>query len=131
MSRDDSKGLAEKLEVKERNILRESWARSKKIVSPEDGTTTSYTYAGKNNVHDSEKDDCLLWPPDTNEPARFTNRIFTYSISKKTKGAWFTDLERNFQEVGITHGDIQERDPLKEKRVSYKIKAETKNRQNY
>ena len=41
--------------------------------------------------------------------------IFAYFLSKKTKGAWFTEVERNLQEVGITQKDIQEREPLKKK----------------
>ena len=30
-------------------------------------------------------------------------------------GTWFTDLERDLIEVGITQEDIQEREPLKKK----------------
>lgn len=42
----------------------------------------------------------------TTSSTRLTNRIFF---------TWSTDVERDLQEVGCTHKDDQERDPLKQK----------------
>nr|CAD7449798.1 unnamed protein product [Timema bartmani] len=51
---------------------------------------------------------------------RLTHRIFSYFQSKKTKRIWFTGVEKDLKEVGITGEDIQERGPLKNKLREYR-----------
>lgn len=46
---------------------------------------------------------------------RLNNRIFAYFLRKKTTGAWFTEVERDLQEVEIINGYIQRRDLVKKK----------------
>ena len=37
---------------------------------------------------------------------RVTNRICTYFVNKKTKEPWFTEVEKDLWEIGITHADV-------------------------
>lgn len=41
------------------------------------------------------------------KPVILTNRIFTHFHDKETKKAWFTQVERDLQEVTITRQDIK------------------------
>ena len=46
---------------------------------------------------------------------RLSNRICAYFVGKKTKGIWFTEVEKDLQELGLSHEDILVRDSLKKK----------------
>lgn len=110
------KGLTEELEAKERKILR-------KIMGPvkENGEYRRrhnhelYTHVEKITDTIQKRRITFCGHMTQMNPERLTNQIFAYFLSKKTKGAWFTKVERDLQEVGITSEDIQEHDPLKKK----------------
>ena len=104
------KGLTENLEVKERKILR-------KILGPvkENGEYRRrhnhelYTHVEKITDAMRKRRIAFYCHITRMNPARLTNRIFTYFLKKKTKGAWFTEVDKDLQELGITTNDIWER----------------------
>lgn len=112
----NKKGLSEKLEAKERKILR-------RILGPikENGEYRKRhnheLYLHMEKITDTIRKRRIMFYGHLArmEKDRLTNRIFTYFLNKKTKGAWFTEVEKDINEVGITHEDIQEREPLKKK----------------
>ena len=48
-------------------------------------------------------------------PGLSINRIFTFLQEKKTKGAWFIEVQKDLEEIGISGEDIQRCGPLKKK----------------
>lgn len=48
-------------------------------------------------------------------PEKLTKQFFVHFSNRKTKGSWFTVVERGLQEMGITRDNIQERGNLKRK----------------
>lgn len=112
----NKKGLLEKLEAKERKILR-------KILGPtkENGeyrrrhNQELYTHIEKITVTMRKRRIMFYGHLARMNKHRLTNKIFTYFQNKKTKGSWFTEVEKDMDEVGINQDDIQEREPLKKK----------------
>lgn len=112
----NKKGIMEKLEVKERKILR-------KILGPikDSGefrrrhNQELYTRVEKITDVIRKRRISFYGHVTRMKPTRLTNRIFTFLQEKKTKGAWFSEVEKDLLEVGITREDIQQRGPLKKK----------------
>ncbi|KAJ8870364.1 hypothetical protein PR048_029385 [Dryococelus australis] len=96
----NKKGLMEQLEAKERKILR-------KILGP--------VKENENNGYHSEMRIAFYGHLMRMSSEILSNQIFTYFLNKKTKGVWFTEVGKDLQELGISHDDIYERDPLKKK----------------
>ena len=82
---------------------------SKEPVRTEGGTTTNYILKKINNPENVFVYDYIT----RMDPERLTNRFFAYFLSKKTKGVWFTEEERDLQEVGITRENIENMTLLK------------------
>lgn len=112
----NKKGTLEKLETKERKILR-------KILGPikENGeyrrrhNRELYTHIEKLTDVMRKRRITFYGHVARMNPARLTSRIFTFLEEKKTKGAWFSEVQKDLQEIGISNEDIQRRGPLKKK----------------
>ncbi|KAJ8890637.1 hypothetical protein PR048_010146 [Dryococelus australis] len=100
----NKKGLMEQLEARERKILRKILGPVKEMKITDTMRERRIAFYGHLTRTSSE---------------RLSNQIFTYFLNKKTKGVWFTEVEKNLQELGISHDDILERDRLKKKLQRY------------
>lgn len=112
----NKKGLIERLEAKERKILR-------KILGPvkENGeyrrrhNNELYTHIEKITTTIRKRRITFYGHVTRMHPTRLTNRIITFLQQKKTKGAWFIEVDKDLEEVGIAGNDIRERASLRKK----------------
>ena len=51
---------------------------------------------------------------------RFTGRIFKYFRKLKMSNTWINETENDFKKLQITHEDIEERTPLRNKLHNFK-----------